>query len=74
MNVNAKYERDRQSQTDVGIKIKLTATLLITEVLSEINAIEKSSDIETIFMLGDFNVHPSELFDIELSNFCTDRS
>lgn len=47
---------------------------IFTEVLSEISAIEDSSDVETTYLLGDFNAHPYELFYRELSGFCTDRS
>lgn len=47
---------------------------IFTEVLSEISAIEESSDVENIFILGDFNAHPYELFYTELCDLCTDRS
>lgn len=45
-----------------------------TECLSEINAIVESSELESIYILGDFNAHPTELFSNELNNFCADQS
>lgn len=47
---------------------------IFAEILSEISAIEESSDVETVYLLGDFNAHPNQLFYNELLNFCKDRS
>ncbi|KAL0851461.1 hypothetical protein ABMA28_007258 [Loxostege sticticalis] len=47
---------------------------IFTEVLSEISAVETSSNVESVYVLGDFNAHPYELFYTELSSFCSDRS
>lgn len=46
---------------------------IFTAVLGEISAIEESCNIETVFILGDFNSHPSKVFYNELNNFCLDR-
>ncbi|KAG7294937.1 hypothetical protein JYU34_022671 [Plutella xylostella] len=47
---------------------------LYTELLAKINAIIESDNIETVFVLGDFNAHPHEPFHRELSDFCGDQS
>lgn len=44
------------------------------ECLSEINAIIESQSVESVFILGDFNAHPGELFAKELMNFCEEQS
>ncbi|XP_053618243.1 uncharacterized protein LOC128679811, partial [Plodia interpunctella] len=44
-----------------------------TECMSEIYAIVESNDVETVFILGDFNAHPGEQFSLELLNFCTEQ-
>lgn len=44
------------------------------ELLGEINAIVASDDVESVFVLGDFNAHPGSLFFKELQNFCSDQS
>ncbi|XP_048002796.1 uncharacterized protein LOC125239297 [Leguminivora glycinivorella] len=44
---------------------------LFTECLGEISAIsEDNTDVEAIYVLGDFNAHPNELFYNELLQFC----
>lgn len=43
-----------------------------TECMSEIEAIVETNDCESVFVLGDFNAHPGELFYRELLTFCTD--
>ncbi|XP_050561669.1 uncharacterized protein LOC126912652 [Spodoptera frugiperda] len=45
-----------------------------TECLSELNAIIESCDVESVFILGDFNAHPGELFSNELITFCNEQS
>ncbi|XP_049882113.1 uncharacterized protein LOC126378053 [Pectinophora gossypiella] len=45
-----------------------------TNCLSEIYAIVESNDVETVFVLGDFNAHPGESFTTELLNFCNEQS
>ncbi|XP_045534705.1 uncharacterized protein LOC123721148 [Papilio machaon] len=47
---------------------------IFTEVLSEINAIVESNNTQTVFILGDMNAHPGQLFYSELSSFCGERS
>lgn len=47
---------------------------LFAEVLGEISAIIESCDVESVFVLGDFNAHPHELFYAEMTNFCMDQS
>ncbi|KAL0880596.1 hypothetical protein ABMA27_001826 [Loxostege sticticalis] len=47
---------------------------IFTEVLGELSAIVESENVESIFILGDFNAHPHELFYNELTNFCSDQS
>lgn len=47
---------------------------IFTDVLSEISATIASSDVENVFMLGDFNAHPHSLFYKELMSFCSDQS
>ncbi|CAH2093497.1 unnamed protein product [Euphydryas editha] len=47
--------------------------LEFTECLSEISAIVEASNIETVYVLGDFNAHPDELFCNELLNFCSEQ-
>lgn len=44
-----------------------------TDCLSEISAIIDSSDVEAVFMLGDFNAHPGESFATELLDFSTEQ-
>ncbi|XP_053615263.1 uncharacterized protein LOC128678044 [Plodia interpunctella] len=41
-----------------------------TQCLSEMSAIVESCDVESVYMLGDFNAHPGESFYSELLNFC----
>lgn len=45
-----------------------------TECLSEIHALIESSAIESVFVLGDFNAHPGELFSNLLLDFCYEQS
>ncbi|XP_022823639.1 uncharacterized protein LOC111354417 [Spodoptera litura] len=45
-----------------------------TECLSEMTAIIDSHNVESVFMLGDFNAHPGESFAIELLTFCEEQS
>lgn len=47
--------------------------LEFTECLSEINAVIESNSVESVFILGDFNAHPGELFANELLSFCSER-
>lgn len=42
--------------------------------LSEIKAIIENNDVESIYMLGDFNSHPNQPFWGEFCNFCFDHS
>ncbi|XP_069361132.1 uncharacterized protein [Maniola hyperantus] len=42
--------------------------------LSEIAAIVENSNVESVFVLGDFNSHPGELFGKEMINFCYDQN
>lgn len=44
-----------------------------TECLSEIAAIIEYQNVESIYMLGDFNAHPSESFAKELLSFCDEQ-
>lgn len=44
-----------------------------TDCLSKISAIIETSNIETVYILGDFNTHPGELFCCELLDFCTEN-
>lgn len=44
-----------------------------TDCLGILRAIIESGDSEAIYVLGDFNAHPGELFDVELANFCTEN-
>ncbi|XP_059058845.1 uncharacterized protein LOC131852221 [Achroia grisella] len=41
--------------------------------LSEVAAIVESSGTENIYIMGDFNAHPGELFETELLNFCNEQ-
>lgn len=43
-----------------------------TECLCEINAIIQSNNVEAVFIVGDLNAHPGELFDTELKHFCAE--
>lgn len=45
-----------------------------TGCLSEISAVIDSCNIDSVFMLGDFNAQPSAPFGKELMNFCTEQS
>lgn len=47
--------------------------LEFTETLCEINAIIENNSVESVYMLGDFNAHPGELFYNELSSFCIEQ-
>lgn len=44
-----------------------------TDCMSEINAIVDSSNIDNVYMLGDFNAHPGELFFKEMIDFCSEQ-
>lgn len=44
-----------------------------TGVLAQIFAIVEESDIETVYILGDFNAHPGSRFGNELKLFCEDQ-
>lgn len=44
------------------------------ECLGEISAIIESSEIESVYILGDFNAHPTELFSNELISFCAEQT
>ena len=44
-----------------------------TECLSEMNAIIEDCNANIVFMLGDFNAHPNELFFNELTHFCKEQ-
>ncbi|XP_026744251.1 uncharacterized protein LOC113505646 [Trichoplusia ni] len=44
-----------------------------TSCLGEISAIIESCDLESIYIMGDFNAHPSEAFGKELINFCSEQ-
>ncbi|KAL0811559.1 hypothetical protein ABMA28_009944 [Loxostege sticticalis] len=41
-----------------------------TDCLSLVSAIINNSSVESVFILGDFNAHPHELFYCELESFC----
>lgn len=41
--------------------------------LSEVAAIVEQSSVEAVFMLGDLNAHPGELFGREMLQFCEDQ-
>lgn len=45
-----------------------------TECLSEVNAVIENSSIEAVYILGDFNAHPTAPFGKELFNFCSEQS
>lgn len=45
-----------------------------TSVLSEVNAIIETNNVDSVFILGDFNAHPGELFNLELLHFCSEQS
>ncbi|KAJ8727231.1 hypothetical protein PYW08_015628 [Mythimna loreyi] len=45
-----------------------------TECLSEINSIIEISDVESMYVLGDFNAHPGESFALQLLDFCAEQS
>ncbi|KAL0860280.1 hypothetical protein ABMA27_009698 [Loxostege sticticalis] len=44
-----------------------------TSCLSEINAIIECNNVDSVFVLGDFNAHPGELFFKEVFNFCCEQ-
>lgn len=46
---------------------------LFTECLGEMYAMTENSDIESVFVLGDFNAHPGESFCNELLQFCSEH-
>ncbi|XP_061729061.1 uncharacterized protein LOC133533986 [Cydia pomonella] len=47
---------------------------IFTKCLSEIHAIlDDNSDVEAVYVLGDFNAHPAELFYRELEQFCLEQ-
>ena len=45
-----------------------------TTCLSEINAVIDDFNVDTVFIMGDFNAHPRELFFSEMLNFCKEQS
>lgn len=44
-----------------------------TECLSEVSAIIESQNVDSVFILGDFNAHPSSHFYTELCDFCVEQ-
>lgn len=44
-----------------------------TDCLGEINAIIENQQVESSYILGDFNSHPNELFSRELHKFCVEQ-
>jgi exonuclease III len=47
---------------------------LFTECLSVISTIiSENSDVQAVYVLGDFNAHVNELFYVEMMNFCEDN-
>lgn len=52
----------------------LTNLPIFTDVLGEINAIIDNENVESVFILGEFNAHPQELFYNELMAFCSEQS
>ncbi|CAH4002158.1 unnamed protein product [Pieris brassicae] len=46
----------------------------LVECLSEISAIVENENIESIYVLGDFNAHPGQLFGNELLSFCAEQN
>lgn len=45
-----------------------------TECLSEVCAIIETQSADCVFVLGDFNAHPGELFFNEMCDFCVEQS
>lgn len=45
-----------------------------TNCLREIVSIIENCGIESVFVLGDFNAHPNQLFGLEMQNFCNNQS
>lgn len=46
---------------------------IFTQCLAELNAIIQDNNVESVFMLGDYNAHPSAPFYADLLNFCVER-
>ncbi|KAI5636640.1 hypothetical protein NE865_10656 [Phthorimaea operculella] len=44
-----------------------------TECLGEMAAVIESHNVESVYMLGDFNAHPGTLFSTELLSFCSEQ-
>lgn len=44
-----------------------------TNCLSKLSAIVESNDVETMYILGDFNSLPGEIFAMEFFNFCSEH-
>jgi hypothetical protein len=44
-----------------------------TGVLSAVSSIIDSCNVDCVYILGDFNAHPAELFYNELIDFCVDQ-
>lgn len=44
------------------------------ECLSETAAIVETENVESVYILGDFNAHPGELFSQEMLSFCDEQS
>lgn len=47
--------------------------LEFTECMGEIGSIVHNNDVEAVFVIGDYNAHPSRLFGGELLNFCDEQ-
>ncbi|XP_063385061.1 uncharacterized protein LOC134671173 [Cydia fagiglandana] len=45
-----------------------------TDCLSAVSAIVDECEVESVYILGDFNAHPGELFFTELSNYCDEQN
>lgn len=44
-----------------------------TDCLGTVSAIIDNDDVESVYIMGDFNAHPKERFYCELSNFCKEQ-
>lgn len=68
--------RERQSTLIISVYMPTACVDNLsdfTDCLSEISALIVNSDVESVYVVGDFNAHPGELFANELINFCNEQ-
>lgn len=73
---NKKRKHEDRSELNIGVSTDVDHENLVefTDCLSELSAIIEDCDVENVYMLGDFNAHPGELFHRVMLQFCVDQN